>query len=190
MFYHGGDMTGNLVLLAICILPIRADVPLAVAPAPHVPCSPVSFAAVKGGYRVSLNRATAEMLADALMNTDEKEVAASLRKIAKDKKEGASNPDDQTAATLEMIAFVVSSQLPGFKKAMSDNMGPQGVVITMTGLQADKIKFAKPRPRLERALETVRGVMPLLPEEAQEALEAMRAVGRTTPLFWKVEPRE
>src|SRR5207302_42643 len=97
-------------------------------------------------------------------------------------------PDDQTAATLEMIAFVVSTQLPGFKKALSENMGPQGVVITMTGLQADKIKFAKPRPRLEKALETVRGVMPLLPDEARDAVEAVRAVARTTPLFWKVEP--
>jgi hypothetical protein len=43
---------------------------------------------------------------------------------------------------------------------------------------------------LEKALEAVRGAMPLLPDDAREAVEALRAVARTTPLFWKVEPRE
>lgn len=168
------------------------DVPpiVEVAPEPHLPASPVSVSAVKNGYQVALNRATAEMLRDALAKSDEKEIAATLRKMAKEKKDGANDPDNQTAATLEMIAFVVSTQLPGFKKALSENMGPGGVVITMTGLQAPTVKFSKPRPRLEKALETVRGVMPLLPDEAKDAVEALRAVGRTTPLFWKVEPRE
>src|SRR6185312_11054034 len=99
-----------------------------------------------------------------------------LRKIAKDRKESAKNPDDQTAATLEMIAFVVSSQVPGFKKALAENMGPGGAVITLTGLQAPVVKFARPRPRLEKAMEAVRGAMPLLPDDAREAVEAMRAV--------------
>jgi hypothetical protein len=36
----------------------------------------------------------------------------------------------------------------------------------------------------------VRGAMPLLPDDAREAVETLRAVARTTPLFWKVEPRE
>jgi hypothetical protein len=69
-------------------------------------------------------------------------------------------------------------------------MGPNGAVVTMTGLQAPAVKFRKPRPVLERAVGVVRGVMPLLPDDAREAVEAMRAVARTTPLFWKVEPRE
>ena len=43
---------------------------------------------------------------------------------------------------------------------------------------------------LEKALEAVGGVMPLLPDEAKDAVEAVRAVARTTPLFWKVEPRD
>lgn len=42
----------------------------------------------------------------------------------------------------------------------------------------------------EKTVEVVRGVMPLLPEESREVVEAMRAVARTKPLFWKVEPRE
>ena len=195
-------MQAILVLLTIGMmgdgLPLSVQPPaqpmppaavLPVAPLPHVPLPPVSIASVKGGYRIALNRHSAELFRDALAKSDEKEIAATLRKISRDKKAETKNPDDQTAATLEMIAFVVSSQLPGFKKSLAENMGPNGVTITLTGLQAPKVKFARPRPRLERALETVRGVMPLLPDEAKEAVDAMRAVARTTPLFWKVEPR-
>ena len=183
-------MLANMVLLLGGVVGVAADAPpVEIAPAPHVPASPVAVIPVKGGYQVTLNRGTAEMLRDALANADEKEIATSLRKMAKDKKDGA-EPDERTAATLEMIAFVVSTQLPGFKKSLTENMGPGGAVITLTGLQAATVKFSKPRPRLEKALETVRGVLPLLPDEAKEAMDAMRAVARTTPIFWKVEPKE
>lgn len=174
------------LVLMIAGIAARAD-ELPVAPPPHEPAPPVAVAAIKGGYTISLNRETAEMLRDALNGADEKELAATLRKFAKDKK--AADPDDKTAATLELVAFVVSSQLPGFKKNLTENIGPRGSVITLTGLQADKVKLPN-RPRLEKALATARGVMPLLPDEAKDVMEALRAVGRTTPLFWKVEPRE
>ena len=179
-------MSPILVLLMV----VGAEAPplVAIAPAPHAALPSVAVVPVKGGYQIALNRATAEMFRDTLATTDEKDIAAKLRKMAKDKKEA--NPDDPTAATMELIAFVVSSQLPGFKKSLAENTGPRGAVITMTGLQSQTIKVPKSMPRLEQALATVRMVMPLLPEEAKDALEAMRAVGRTTPLFWKVEPRE
>lgn len=184
------------VVLCSGIVAAPPDVPppaappvLEVAPPPHVPLPPVRIVAVQGGYKIGLNRPTADRFRDALARADEKDIAAALRKMAQDQKQGA-NPDEQTAATLEMIAFVVSSQLPGFKKALAENMGPNGVVITVTGLQAPAVKFRKPRPALERVVGVVRGVMPLLPDDAREAVEAMRAVARTTPLFWKVEPRE
>jgi hypothetical protein len=182
-------------LIALVVAAPQPDLPrlpppstVEVAPAPHLPSPPFSIVAVKGGYQVTLDRRTAEMLQDALDRTDEKELAATLRKKAQDKKEA--NPDDATVATLEMIAFSVSTQLPGFKKSLAEKMGPNGVVITLTGLQAPAVQFRKPRPRLERAAEVVRAAMPLLPEEARATVEAMRAAGRTTPLFWKVEPRE
>jgi hypothetical protein len=181
-------------LLTLLVAAPQPDLPrlpppgvVEVAPAPHLPSPPFSLAAVKGGYRVSLNRRTAELLQDALDRIDEKELAAKLREKAKERKEA--DPDDSTVATLEMIAFAVQTQLPGFKKSLAENMGLDGVVITLTGLQKPTVTFRKPRPRLERAAELVRDVMPLLPAEAREAVEAMRAVARTTPLFWKVEPR-
>ena len=171
-------------------IPVPALQPGAVevAPAPHTPHPPVAIHAVKGGYQVYLNRATADFLRDALDRGDEKEIAAMLRKKAKEKKEA--DPDDHTAATLEMIAFVVSNQMPKFKKSFAENIGPGGAVITLTGLQAPAAKFRKPRPKLEKAAEVVREVMPLLPDEAREVVESLRAVARTTPLSWKVEPRE
>jgi hypothetical protein len=186
----------GLGLIALsCVVTVPAQLPplpppgvVEVAPMPHVPYPPVEIGAVKGGYQVALNRRTAELLRDALEKTDEKNLAATLKKMAKERKE--KDPDDQSVKTLEMVAFVVSTQLPGFKKSLNENIGPRGAVITLTGLQAPMVKFKKPRPRLEKAAEIVRGVMPLLPEEAQEVVEALRAVGRTTPLFWKVEPRE
>jgi hypothetical protein len=160
-----------------------------IAPLPRVAHPPVQIVAVKGGYQVYLNRDTAEWLSDALENADEKDIAARLKKRAKEKK-GADPPDEDAARTLEMIAFAVSTQLPGFEKALSERMGPHGAIITLTGFQSPTVKFKKPRRKLENAAEIVRGVMPLLPEEARDVVEAMRAVARTKPLFWKVEPRE
>jgi hypothetical protein len=190
-------MIASFVLLVCGVVAVPQDVPappvvpgeVEVAPPPHVPYPPVAFVAVKGGYQVFLNRATAERFQDLLARTDEKDLAENLRKLAKDRKE-ATPPDEDTAATLEMIAFVASSQLPGFKKALSQNMGQNGVVITMTGLQKPSIKFKRPRPRLERALQAFRQAEQLMPDEARGAVEALRAVATTTPLFWKVEPRD
>jgi hypothetical protein len=160
-----------------------------VAPPPR-PATPVAVRAVAGGYQIALSRSAAEFLRDALANADEKQLAQALRDEAKRRKETAEPPDPDTAAKLELVAFVVSWQLPAFKKAMRENLGPHGVVITVSGLQAPAIQFRKPRPKLERAAQALRAAMPLLPEEARDALEAMRAVGRTTPLSWRVEPRE
>lgn len=187
----------TVALLAVCLaaqtqppqLPLLPPPgTIEVAPPPHLPAPPVALAAVKGGYQVYLNRSTAELLVGALDRADEKQIAAMLKKMAKERKQA--DPDDQTVATLEMVALVVSTQLPGFKKSLAENLGPRGVVITLTGLQTATVKFKKPRPRLEKAAEVVRGIMPLLPDEAREVVEALRAVARTTPLFWKVEPLE
>src|SRR5262245_55531506 len=187
-------MTITLISLWLVAAPPPPDLPLlpppgpAVAPAPHTPAPPFAITPVKNGYQVALNRRTAELLRDALAKTDEKQLAATLKKMAAERKED--DPDDQMAATLETVAFVVSTQLPGFKKDLAEKMGPGGVVITLTGLQTSTVKFRKPRPRLEKAAEVVRGVMPLLPDEAREAIEPLRTIARTTVLFWKVEPRE
>ncbi len=160
-----------------------------IAPAPRVSGLPVAIVAVKDGYRIVLNRTAAERLQQLLDQTDEAKLAASLRERAKQTKATAT-PDDTTAATLEVVAFLVANQLPGFRKALRENTGPGGATITLTGLQAPTVKFRNPRPRLERAVETVRGAMPLMPEDARQVVEALRAVARTTPFRWVIEPRQ
>lgn len=178
------------LLLGLVANPVSFQPPIIeIAPFPRVHYPPVQIEAVKGGYRIYLNRPMAERLAEALEGVDAKDVAAMLRSRAKDRKE-ADPPDEEAAKTLEMIAFAVSTQLPGFRKALGEKMGTNGAVITLTGLQSPTVKFKKPRPKLEKTAEVVRGVMPLLPEESREVVEAMRAVARTKPLFWKVEPRD
>lgn len=168
---------------------ILAADPLPVLP-PPVPVGPgVAVAASPGGYTITLARGPAELLRDTVDGSDEKAIARSLRDKAARNKESPDKATADNAAQLELVAFLVSSQLPAFKKALHENMGPHGVVITMTGLQAPQVKFRKPRPKLERAAQRLRDAMPLLPEEARDAIEALRAVARTTPLLWKVEPR-
>jgi hypothetical protein len=160
-----------------------------VAPPPRFASPPVAIVAIEGGYEIHMNRRTAERLAAALADADEKQIAATLKDLAKQRREDAGE-DDEKAAALELAAFLVVSQLPGFKQQLDANMGPGGVVVRVTGLQTPTVKFKKPRPRLERAMGVVRGVMPLLPDDARAAIESLRAVARTTPLKWTVEPRQ
>src|SRR5262245_41059019 len=170
-------------------LALAAGDPVDVAPPPAPVGPPVWVAAAPGGYTITLARGPAELLRDTLDGADEKAIAKALRDEATRRKNDSDNPTADNTAQLELVAFLVSSQLPAFKKALRENMGPHGVVIKVAGLQAPQVKFRKPRPKLERAVGVLREVMPLLPEEAREVVEAMRAVARTTPLLWQVEPR-
>jgi hypothetical protein len=182
-----GVMVIGSLLLAVAVG--QPDVPAEVAPEPRPAAPPVAVTAIPGGYRVALNRRAADRLYALLDRTDEQAIAAALRDRAEALKDGP-EPDGKGAATLELIAFVTASQLPGFRQALAENTGPAGAVVTVTGLQADRAKlpFRKPRPRLERAAGLLRENMAVLPADAREAAEALRAVGRTTPLFWKVSP--
>jgi hypothetical protein len=149
---------------------------------PLPPPPPVRIEAIPNGYQIFLNRPTAELLLSAVESADEKQLSAAIRDEAAKRKD----VDPDTAAKLELIAFVVNSQLPAFRKELKAKMGPNGVLIRVTGLQQPMVKFK--RPAMERAAGVVRQVKPLLPQDAQDTIEAMRAMGRTTPLTWKVEP--
>jgi len=146
--------------------------------------APVRIEAIPGGYQIFLNKSSAEFLSDVLVNADEKQIAGLIRDEAKKRKDV--EPD--TAAKLELIAFLVNGQLPAFKKELKEKCGPGGVCIKVTGLQKQEVTFKN--PRLNKAAGVVRAVAPLLPAEAQGTLEAMRAMARTTPLMWKIEPLE
>lgn len=149
---------------------------------PPEPPAPVRIEAIPNGYQIFLDRPSAEFLLSVAEKADEKKLSEAIRDEAKKRKE----TDPDTATKLELVAFVVASQLPKFRKDLREQMGPGGVVIRVTGLQKPMVKFK--RPALERAAGVVRQVTPLLPPDAQATIEAMRAIARTTPLTWKVEP--
>lgn len=160
-----------------------------VAPPPRAVGPKVDVAAIPGGYRVTLNRRGVEQFRSLLDQTDEKQAAAALRDRAKAIREGT-DPDEAAAGKLELLAFVAGSQIPALRAELQDKAGPGGAVITVTGAQAQQLPIPESRPRLRRVAGVVRGVMPLLPPETRGSLEGLAAVARTTPLSWRVEPRE
>jgi hypothetical protein len=153
-----------------------------VAPLPRLVAPAVELQTAPGGYRVLLNRKTAVRLGEVLDETDEKEIAALLRELATMK------DDADEAAKLNLAAFFVASQMPGFKKSLKENLGPGGAAITVTGLQKPEVKTGK--RRLDRAFRVLGKVSPLLPDQARETVDAIRAMARTTPITWTVEPRK
>lgn len=155
------------------------DLPVAPPPRPAFPA--IEFSTVPGGYQIFLNHKTAVKLRDALEETDEKEIAALLRELASMK------DDEDEAAKLKFAAFLVASQVPGFRASLKENLGPNGAAITVTGLQQPEVKTGK--RRLDRAFRVLGKVSPLLPEDARETVEAIRSMARTTPIAWKIEPR-
>ncbi|HJZ58663.1 MAG TPA: hypothetical protein VKE74_27220 [Gemmataceae bacterium] len=173
------------VVVVVAILALGSGSAVAQEPPPlPPPPPPVRIEPVPNGYQITLNRPAAELLQKGLDSADEKQIAATIREEAKKQKD--IDPDE--AAKLELIAFLVSSQVPKFRQELHDKMGANGVVIRVSGLQQPTVKFKKPRPVLERGAMVVRGVTPLLPPDAQMTIEGLRAMARTTPLTWKIEP--
>jgi hypothetical protein len=155
------------------------DLPIAPPPRPVGPA--IELNPVPSGYQILLNHTTAIRFREVLDQADEKDIAAMLKELATTKE------DQDEAAKLNLAAFLVASQMPGFKKSLRDNLGRGGVVITVSGLQGKDVKTGK--PRLDRAFRVLGRVSPLLPAEARDTVEAIRSMARTTPLAWKIEPR-
>ncbi|HYH68007.1 MAG TPA: hypothetical protein VD866_25150 [Urbifossiella sp.] len=177
-----------LTTLTIALIVGQPDA-VEVAPPPRLVAPLVEIAPVAGGYQVALNRRGVERFRELLDGTDEKQAAASLRDLAKRKREG-DMPDEAAAGKLELLAFVAGSQIPALRAELRDKAGPGGAVITVTGLQKAELPIPADRPRLRRAAGLVQGVLPLLPADARETMRGLSAMARTTPLAWRVEPRQ
>lgn len=177
-----------LLTLVAVALSAQPDVPPEVAPPPRVVGPMVELAPLANGYKVTLSRRGVERFREVLENTDEKQTASALRELAKRQRAG-DDPDEAAAGKLELLAFVAGSQIPALRGELRDKAGPGGAVLTVTGIQKKELPIPESRPRLRRAAEAVRGVMPLLPPDAREALGGLSAMARTTPLSWSVEPR-
>ncbi|MFO0799482.1 MAG: hypothetical protein U0804_18590 [Gemmataceae bacterium] len=160
-----------------------------VAPPPRLVAPLVELAPLPNGYRITLSRRGVEQFRDVLESTDEKQAAALLRDRAKKMRAGET-PDDAAAGKLELMAFVAGSQIPALRTELRDKAGPGGAVITVSGLQKADLPIPENRPRLRRVAGVVQGVVPLLPPDARDTLLGLSAMSRTTPLTWRVEPRE
>lgn len=187
-----------VLIYGICVTGIASGLqaadenkPLETAPAPRRVVPAIQMFPAAGGFQIALSRPAAEILRDTLDTAaNEREIAKLLRENAQLKREAGSEDDKLLAARLELVAFVVSSQLPGFKKSLHDRMGTNGVVIQVMGIQRERI-FRKPRPILEAGLKIASQVVnELSPEEVGRTLEAAKAMARTTPLSWSVLPQE
>lgn len=175
------------IFLAACSAAAAADLPVAPPPRPVGPS--VELSATPNGYTVTLSRRGVEQFRGLLDRADEKQAAAMLRDRAKSMR-AAPDADEAAAAKLELLAFLAGSQIPALRTELRDKAGPGGAVLTVTGVQAKELPIPESRPRLRRAAGVLRGVLPLLPADARGSLEALDAAARTTPLTWKVEPRD
>jgi hypothetical protein len=165
--------------------------PAELAPPPRPVVPAIRLFPSPGGFQIALSRRMAEILRDTLdAAADEKQIAKLLRENAKKQRDESGDANDISAAKLELVAFVVSFQLPAFKKAMHERMGANGVVIQVMGVQRPTI-FRKPRPILEKGLELAGNIVAeFTPEDVGRTIEAARAMAKTTPLSWTVLPQE
>lgn len=180
-----------LSLAAMTAAPGANSTEVEVAPAPRVVVPAIQLFPAPGGFQIALSRPAAIILRDTLDTAaDEKQISKMLRENAKLQREKAPGVNDASAAKLELLAFLVSSQVPGFKKALHERLGTNGVVIQVMGIQR-KTVFKKPRPILEKGLEIAGRIMTeFSPEEVGRTFEAAKAMAKTTPLSWTVLPQE
>ncbi|VTS06268.1 hypothetical protein [Tuwongella immobilis] len=127
------------------------------------------------GYTMYLNRSIAEMLRTALTGiTDEKKAAQTIRSRIDP------GMPQELRGRLELLAFGVQHQMPGFRNALGEKMGSNGVIIHVTGVA----KKGKDRPVLRLLMNAA------LPKNLEEKTQKLLIFLRTTPIYWTVEPWE
>lgn len=161
------------------------------APMPRKVVSAVELKPIDGGFQLALSKPLAQTLSRTLdVAADEQDITQLLRDCAQLRKQGLNADDPLSAARLELLALVVSRQLPAFKTALRDKMGANGVVIQVKGLQRPRL-FSPSRPFLEAGVKMAsRVVAEFTPEEVGQTLAAVQAIARTTPLHWTILPQE
>jgi hypothetical protein len=166
----------NLLLLITLLVfagPAAAQ-PLEILPPPRPAEPPLRAEEITGGYKLYLTRSAAELLGKALNKIeDEQGLADTLRGVAKDLNEG------EVPLQVEILAHAIAREVPAFKKSLAEKMGDQGVTITVYGLP----RKVKDRPVLRAIGKAV------LPPDLQEQARALLTMAKTTPLYWKIEPR-
>ena len=136
---------------------------------------PARIELTRSGYDIILTRRAAEKLRKTLDTfTQEQMIADALRA-------GAMNEEDaEVREALELAALLISREVPKMREALRENMGPNGVVISVYGIES--------KPKRDRPL--LRRIGQALPPDLQEKARKIIKVARTTPVYVGVEPRE
>jgi hypothetical protein len=143
-------------------------------PPPRLAEPPLRAEEITGGYKLYLTHSAAERVRKALNKIeDEQGLADTLRGVAKDLNDG------EVPLQVEILAHAIAREVPAFKKSLAEKMGDEGVTITVYGLP----RKVKDRPVLRAIGKAV------LPPDLQEQARALLTMAKTTPLYWKIEPR-
>jgi hypothetical protein len=162
-----------LLLLLVGVAHLQAD-EIELLPPPRVAEPPLKFEKITGGFQVSMSRTNAERLLDTMKMVKNEEALGDLIKSV-----GANSTDEYTQALTIYWTHVVTKEMPAFKKALEQKMGPNGVVVKMYGFDR-----TKERPVLKAIGKA------FLPKEVQEQAQGIMAMVNTKALFWRIESRE
>lgn len=143
--------------------------------APRVAVRAVFVEMRDNGYEVFLSRSASEKLAALLALTEDNEgdLAEMIRS------QGRKSDDKEMNLQLELLAALVKSQLPAFRKSLDANVGPAGASIRVTG-----IRKKRPERPLIKAIASA-----AMTDEVREKAQKLLAMAEFTPLLWKIEPR-
>jgi hypothetical protein len=157
------------LVLAQCARSVEPEL----APPPRLCESHVRFERTLGGYQVILTRKASEKLSHALKVVGDGTPGTEFAKLAVKELN-----DPEAEKKVEFLAFIVKSQAPALKKSLDEQMGPQGAIIKVFGVDN---KLVPEPPPIARAF---------IPLKIREKMDTGLKVLNTTPLYWKIEGRK
>jgi len=166
----------RVIAIALLFFPAFASAAPELAPTPRVVENHVFLEKMQGGYQILLSKRATENLREALKEVGDGRPYADMAKQAVKELN-----DPAAERKLELLAFLVRTQVPAMRKALEEKAGPNGATIKVFGIEAKRLK--NPRPTLWAI-----GAA-FLPPEVREQIEAGAVMVNTTPLIWRVEPR-
>ena len=171
---------GNALFFALAAGAFADEAPEVINAKPReIVAMPLEIETIRGGYQMKLNRAMADGLLTGMKQVDGGEEALAKR---------ISGMADRTIskenkAKLELLSYGIAVQSPEFKKSLEKNMGKNGVVIQVYGLENKLLTVPlSERPFLKGIFEKV------VPEIAQDETKKLLKMARTMPMYWKIQP--
>ena len=165
-------------LIATAAVEANPGSALVAGPAVVRMAQPVRVEMTSTGYQVFLSHKAATNLSESLGRVENEESLGDLVKQLST----LERLDENTQLRLELLSLVLAKQLPAFKQSLAKNIGENGAVITVVGIEQ--------APKKERPLLKLIGgrVMQRLPEDMQQKASNALAMARTAVVYWTVSP--